>query len=239
MKNDLHQMDDDGYPIGYKAAVAEQLRREDAQNVNTKSPEQIAREWLDNRMGQSCRPVGDYSALLTTLQWFVRDCWPKESQKDGRHCEHCGTKIIDNCPVCGAPQCCPKCCDETTKELLQPATPERNDMTKEQMRIAIAEHEGWRSDQHYNSPIHWHKGFYEMAVESELPDYPNDLNAVAEIVRGLPVEQRGTFGDFLRVIHNRYLPSISYGYDAWVSASRTAEEMCQALIRLWGIKEEA
>lgn len=30
MKNDLHQMDEDGYPMGYKAAVAEQLRKEDA-----------------------------------------------------------------------------------------------------------------------------------------------------------------------------------------------------------------
>lgn len=43
----------------------------------------------------------------------------------GRHCEHCGTQIIDDCCVCGSPQCCPKCCDETTKELLKPATPER------------------------------------------------------------------------------------------------------------------
>lgn len=32
-------------------------------------------------------------------------------------CETCGTPIIDDCPVCGAPQCCPKCCEETTKEL--------------------------------------------------------------------------------------------------------------------------
>ena len=34
-------------------------------------------------------------------------------------CEHCGTTIIDDCWVCGAPQCCPKCCEETTKELLE------------------------------------------------------------------------------------------------------------------------
>ena len=25
-------------------------------------------------------------------------------------CEHCGATIINNCPVCGAPQCCPQCC---------------------------------------------------------------------------------------------------------------------------------
>lgn len=31
------------------------------------------------------------------------------------HCEHCMTRIIDDCQVCGAPQCCPKCCRETTQ----------------------------------------------------------------------------------------------------------------------------
>lgn len=32
-------------------------------------------------------------------------------------CDACGTSTIDNCGQCGAPQCCPKCCDETTREL--------------------------------------------------------------------------------------------------------------------------
>jgi hypothetical protein len=27
-------------------------------------------------------------------------------------CEYCGTPTIDNCLKCGAPQCCPKCCQE-------------------------------------------------------------------------------------------------------------------------------
>lgn len=27
-------------------------------------------------------------------------------------CEACGTKLIDQCFRCGAPQCCPKCCLE-------------------------------------------------------------------------------------------------------------------------------
>lgn len=25
-------------------------------------------------------------------------------------CDHCGARTIDNCPNCGAPQCCPQCC---------------------------------------------------------------------------------------------------------------------------------
>jgi hypothetical protein len=31
-------------------------------------------------------------------------------------CEHCGTELIDKCPWCGAPVCCPRCCEETRKE---------------------------------------------------------------------------------------------------------------------------
>ncbi|MES0445049.1 MAG: hypothetical protein ABUJ92_00750 [Desulfobacterales bacterium] len=29
---------------------------------------------------------------------------------NGNFCFDCGTECIDNCPRCGAPQCCPKCC---------------------------------------------------------------------------------------------------------------------------------
>jgi hypothetical protein len=37
-------------------------------------------------------------------------------------CETCGTVLIDDCVVCGAPTCCPKCCTETLKPL--PPEPE-------------------------------------------------------------------------------------------------------------------
>lgn len=33
-------------------------------------------------------------------------------------CEHCGTKLIDECLMCGAPVCCPKCCLEATSIIL-------------------------------------------------------------------------------------------------------------------------
>ena len=32
------------------------------------------------------------------------------------NCAECGTGVICDCPVCGAPNCCPRCCDEATKE---------------------------------------------------------------------------------------------------------------------------
>lgn len=37
------------------------------------------------------------------------DNLPKQLDED---CDHCGTKLIVRCLRCGAPICCPKCCDE-------------------------------------------------------------------------------------------------------------------------------
>ena len=38
-----------------------------------------------------------------------------QAQLSGK-CDHCGADIIDNCPRCGAPQCCPQCCRITELE---------------------------------------------------------------------------------------------------------------------------
>ena len=36
------------------------------------------------------------------------------------HCErHPGTLLIDRCQQCGAPVCCPKCCDEIEDEFMR------------------------------------------------------------------------------------------------------------------------
>ena len=32
-------------------------------------------------------------------------------------CDECGTELVDECLRCGALQCCPKCCIETTIEV--------------------------------------------------------------------------------------------------------------------------
>jgi hypothetical protein len=31
-------------------------------------------------------------------------------------CDTCGTELINRCLQCGAPVCCPKCCNEATAE---------------------------------------------------------------------------------------------------------------------------
>lgn len=38
----------------------------------------------------------------------ISDLLPKEN---GEKCEECGTPLINNCLTCGAPICCPKCCE--------------------------------------------------------------------------------------------------------------------------------
>lgn len=45
--------------------------------------------------------------------------WPHDAYPalNGLICEHCGDECINRCPQCGAPQCCPRCCNEATREL--------------------------------------------------------------------------------------------------------------------------
>jgi hypothetical protein len=35
---------------------------------------------------------------------------------NGNKCEFCGSECIDRCLLCGAPQCCPRCCVESSTE---------------------------------------------------------------------------------------------------------------------------
>lgn len=47
-------------------------------------------------------------------------------------CAVCGTKLISPCYVCGAPVCCPKCCEETTKGIVEKSN-DKN-LTEEEIR---------------------------------------------------------------------------------------------------------
>jgi hypothetical protein len=33
----------------------------------------------------------------------------------GYTCDECQTGVICDCPLCGAPNCCPRCCDEAAQ----------------------------------------------------------------------------------------------------------------------------
>lgn len=50
---------------------------------------------------------------------------------DLARCENCGTKTIDRCLRCGAPQCCPRCCEV---ELLRSRLSEAETLLYEQER---------------------------------------------------------------------------------------------------------
>ena len=41
------------------------------------------------------------------------------SAPGGNTCDHCGAELVRDCMICGAPNCCPRCCQETTREILQ------------------------------------------------------------------------------------------------------------------------
>ena len=36
---------------------------------------------------------------------------------NGGRCDECGTQTIDRCLRCGAPQCCPACCADSSVEI--------------------------------------------------------------------------------------------------------------------------
>lgn len=39
------------------------------------------------------------------------------SHFNGHKCEYCGSECIDRCFICGAPQCCLKCCMENSDNI--------------------------------------------------------------------------------------------------------------------------
>jgi hypothetical protein len=46
--------------------------------------------------------------------------WLEKLGKDHpKGCERCGAELVRDCMICGAPNCCPRCCQETTREIFQ------------------------------------------------------------------------------------------------------------------------
>lgn len=55
--------------------------------------------------------------------------WAGWGRPAGYTCDRCETPVICDCPVCGAPNCCPKCCWEANEaeRALSSLTSEKND----------------------------------------------------------------------------------------------------------------
>ena len=97
-------------------------------------------------------------------------------------------------------------------------------MTDEQMRIKIAEACGWKR---LGNGLYAKDGFHGRKVESDLPDYLNDLNAMHEAEKVLTRSQQSYFLRSLVMAHGFY--------DMWLSIHTTARQRAEAFIRTLGI----
>lgn len=120
-------------------------------------------------------------------------------------------------------------------------------MTLEEQRIAIAEDQGWKIDIHDPfGDVHWHKGT-ELAYESELPDYPNDLNAMRLVEYSLLSEAepndayKAYINELCGVIYRQLMPQQKQQwhdcekFQLWLVATATAKERAEAYLRFKGL----
>lgn len=110
-------------------------------------------------------------------------------------------------------------------------------MTKEQLRIKVAEACEWRYNEPPETspdPTYWERtinGRQTIAFGSdELPNYPEDLNACAEFERTL----LGPPNRLIRQQYRRELDSIRGATPIWHT---TAEQRCIAFLKVKGVYE--
>ncbi len=70
-----------------------------------------------------------YQCEICHKEKHINELTPPDFVEKRIICDNCNSKICENCgyyPIilngcwqCGAPVCCPKCCNEATEELLQ------------------------------------------------------------------------------------------------------------------------
>ena len=101
-------------------------------------------------------------------------------------------------------------------------------MSPEQQRIAIAEACGWTQVTRGNKPeeILEHKNPpYRCRVESKIPDYINDLNAIHEAEKRLTRNQRHDYIDALECIAG------DLAVDEWDTITATATQRAEAFLK--------
>lgn len=112
-------------------------------------------------------------------------------------------------------------------------------MTDQQMRVAVAEMCGWRrlelphpifvkAWEHPDHPYAWRE-------EKELPDYPNDLNAVHEAEKlMLKTEKQCAECAVALASLCKGFPYDPFHGTAGYVWHATARQRCEALLRVWG-----
>lgn len=64
-----------------------------------------------DRTGTTAVECCNLCGMPTTTWWHAEPAKPVTVDQ----CDVCSTALIDDCPRCGAPVCCPKCCEESAK----------------------------------------------------------------------------------------------------------------------------
>lgn len=78
--------------------------------------------WLIGELEEALRLLREGKAEFaphttnSVLDDFLEKYSKYKMNMDKPKCEHCGTELIDDCLSCGAPQCCPACCEEQTRQ---------------------------------------------------------------------------------------------------------------------------
>ncbi len=100
-------------------------------------------------------------------------------------------------------------------------------MTPTEIRIAMAELEGWVRNKH--NPAYWSGPNGESTISIPIPDYANDLNSVHRVVNLLTEAQRM---EFLGVLNKILLPPSDWFPKRIVES--TPLQWCEACLRATG-----
>ena len=96
---------------------------------------QEALDWASSRN----RRIAELEASIESKSDIINLLYNQIESMEKHRCDHCGANIIDNCPRCGAPQCCPQCCRiaalEAENERLRDDIKTQNKMLNEQVAI--------------------------------------------------------------------------------------------------------
>jgi hypothetical protein len=112
-------------------------------------------------------------------------------------------------------------------------------MNEQKQRIAIAEACGWSDfEDEIHTTITYNWAYYK-GERSIVPDYLNDLNAMASAEEILVNQGLGTkYGERLLIVREHPEPSMARGWDIWIGASATAAQRAEAFLRTIGKWEE-
>lgn len=112
-------------------------------------------------------------------------------------------------------------------------------MTPEQQRIAIAESCGWKWKAKVKGAIKvWHKPPDMVFYDHQLPDYPNDLNAMHDAEKSCILETFEKSLLFRNALHKICCDGHNYKIEASLIWHATAAQRAEAFLRTLNLWKE-